>query len=115
MTGPDALIQDFYASEYSNAVCSISLQAALTHLIVQICADSSLLLQQVHLTVDTAMESGEIAIAAYVARKVSLGDRLLARKFQQVEVEVKTAAVESIGGESLQVSPCNIFCTLLLV
>jgi hypothetical protein len=52
----------------------------------------------VHLTVDTAMESGELTIAAYVARKVSLGDRLLARKFQQVDVEVKTAEVESVGG-----------------
>ncbi|CAL8461835.1 g1366 [Coccomyxa elongata] len=70
VTGPDALIQDFYASECTNAV---------------------------HLTVDTAMESGELTIAAYVARKVSLGDRLLARKFQRVEVEVKTAEVESIG------------------
>ncbi len=46
------------------------------------------------------MESGELTIAAYVARKVSLGDRLLARKFQRVEVEVKTAEVESIGGDA---------------
>ena len=48
------------------------------------------------------MESGELTIAAYVARKVSLGDRLLARKFQRVEVEVKTAEVESIGGDTPQ-------------
>ena len=46
------------------------------------------------------MESGERTIAAYVARKVSLGDRVLARKFQQVDVEVKTAEVESVGGET---------------
>ncbi len=58
------------------------------------------------------MESGELTIAAYVARKVSLGDRVLARKFQQVDVEVKTAEVESVGGETapLFVQVLTVIC-----
>lgn len=54
---------------------------------------------QVYLTVDTGMESGELSIRAYVARKANIGDRTLAMKFQEVEVEVQTAEMESVGGE----------------
>jgi hypothetical protein len=49
------------------------------------------------------MESGEISIKAYVARKVAIGSRSLATKFQEVDVEVQTAEMESIGGMPLRV------------
>ena len=52
-----------------------------------------------HLTVDTAMETGSLAICAFVARKMVLADRVLARHFQEVDCEVRTAEVESVGGE----------------
>lgn len=54
---------------------------------------------QVHLTVDTAMETGTLGICAFVARKMVLADRVLARHFQEVDCEVRTAEVESVGGE----------------
>ena len=53
---------------------------------------------QVHLTVDTAMDTGSIKISAFVARKLTLGDRLLARKFQEVDCEVDTQEIETVGG-----------------
>ena len=53
---------------------------------------------QVHLTVDTAMDTGSIKISAFVARKLTLGDRLLARKFQEVECEIDTQEIETVGG-----------------
>ena len=53
---------------------------------------------QVHLTVDTAMDTGSIKISAFVARKLTLGDRLLARKFQEVECEIDTQEIEIVGG-----------------
>ena len=51
-----------------------------------------------HLTVDTAMYTGSIKISAFVARKLTLGDRLLARKFQEVECEIDTQEIETVGG-----------------
>lgn len=51
-----------------------------------------------HLTVDTAMETGSLNISAYVARKLHLGERLLARKFQEVECEIDTQEIENVGG-----------------
>ncbi|CAK0783793.1 hypothetical protein CVIRNUC_006993 [Coccomyxa viridis] len=75
LTGPDALIQDFYAAECANAV---------------------------HLTVDTAMDTGSIKISAFVARKLTLGDRLLARKFQEVDCEIDTQEIETVGVDTLK-------------
>lgn len=57
-----------------------------------------MVLSQVHLTVDTAMDTGSLNISAYVARKLNLGDRLLARKFQEVECEIETQEIETVGG-----------------
>lgn len=55
-------------------------------------------LWQVHLTVDTGMETGGLGISAFVARKMVLGDRVLARHFQEVDCEVRTAEAELVGG-----------------
>ena len=53
---------------------------------------------QVHLTVDTAMDTGSLRIAAYIARKLNLGEQKLARKFQEVECEIDTLEIETVGG-----------------
>lgn len=53
---------------------------------------------QVHLTVDTGMETGGLGISAFVARKMALGERVLARHFQEVDCEVRTAEAELVGG-----------------
>lgn len=44
------------------------------------------------------METGSLNISAYVARKLHLGERLLARKFQEVECEIDTQEIENVGG-----------------
>jgi len=56
------------------------------------------MLAQIHLTVDTAMDTGSLSIAAYVARKLNLGEQNLARKFQEVECEIDTQEIETVGG-----------------
>ena len=56
---------------------------------------------QVHLTVDTAMDTGSLSIAAYIARKLNLGEQKLARKFQEVECEIGTEEIETVGGANL--------------
>lgn len=53
---------------------------------------------QVHVTVDTAMQSGDLTIAAFVARTLALGDRALAKEFQAVQCSVRTVEVEKLGG-----------------
>lgn len=53
---------------------------------------------QVHLTVDTAMDTGSLSIAAFIARKLNLGEQKLARKFQEVECEIDTEEIETVGG-----------------
>ena len=53
---------------------------------------------QVHMTVDTAMDTGSLRIAAYIARKLNLGEQKLARKFQEVECEIDTEEIETVGG-----------------
>ena len=44
------------------------------------------------------METGALGISAFVARKMVLGDRVLARHFQEVDCEVRTAEAELVGG-----------------
>ena len=56
---------------------------------------------QIHLTMDTAMDTGSLRIAAYVARKLNLGEQKLARKFQEVECEISTEEIETVGGVHL--------------
>lgn len=56
---------------------------------------------QIHLTVDTAMDSGSLRIAAYIARKLNLREQKLARTFQEVECEIDTVEIETVGGELL--------------
>ncbi len=63
-----------------------------------------------YLTVDTSMESGDMGIRAYVARRVTVGDRLLARKFQDIEVEVLTAEMEAVGGTASPRTYCTALC-----
>jgi hypothetical protein len=53
---------------------------------------------QVHVTVDTAMQSGELTVAAFVARTLALGERALAKEFQAVPCAVRTVEVEKLGG-----------------
>lgn len=72
MSGSDALIQDYYSHQCSNPV---------------------------HLTVDTGLSDGRMAVSAYVARTLTLGSRPdpLATQFQEVACEIQTVAVEKIG------------------
>ena len=147
ITGSDALIHDFYASECPNPVrpcaCWISGLAVVeptspcmpswdttprTYLLnlttcMPITKDSHIISvsrqmtsyclnacmnvdAQVHLTVDTGMETGELAIAAFVARHMVLAERVLARHFQEVDCEVRTPQVETVGGERPVFLPC---------
>ncbi len=75
---------------------------------------------QVHLTVDTAMETGSLNISAFVARKLHLGERLLARKFQEVECEIETQEIENVGGGlqaciySRTIHRVEVFCSAVL-
>ena len=119
LTGPDALIQDFYAAECANAVrplppaepCTSHPDSCNALVKLMNCFSArpvaaAFILRrtdkrpcpQVHLTVDTAMDTGSIKISAFVARKLTLGDRLLARKFQEVECEIDTQEIETVGG-----------------
>ncbi len=72
VSGSDALIQDYFSHQCSNPV---------------------------HLTVDTGLSNQRMAVAAYVARALTLGGRPepLATQFQEVPCEVQTVAVEKIG------------------
>ena len=56
---------------------------------------------QVHVTVDTAMQSGDLTIAAFVARTLALGERALAKEFQAVPCSVRTVEIEKLGGAGL--------------
>ena len=56
------------------------------------------------MTVDTAMDTGSLRIAAYIARKLNLGEQKLARKFQEVECEIDTEEIETVGGVHLTFS-----------
>ena len=58
---------------------------------------------QVHVTVDTAMQSGDLTIAAFVARTLALGDRALAKEFQAVPCSVRTVEIEKLGGAGLHI------------
>ena len=107
LSGPDALIQDFYAAECSNAVgaCSSHMLCApstphssgVCSLYVEGC-QRLCMPAQVHLTVDTAMDTGSLSIAAFIARKLNLGEQKLARKFQEVKCEIDTEEIETVGG-----------------
>lgn len=46
------------------------------------------------------MQSGELTIAAFVARTLALGERALAKEFQAVPCAVRTVEIEKLGGES---------------
>lgn len=59
-----------------------------------------------HLTVDTGMETGGLGVSAFVARRMALGERVLARHFQEVDCEVRTAEAELVGGARAQ---CSLF------
>lgn len=56
-------------------------------------------LSQVHLTVDTTLQDGKLAINVYVARVLSLGSRSLATEFQAVDYQVLSADLDKIGGK----------------
>lgn len=55
------------------------------------------------MTVDTAMQSGDLTIAAFVARTLALGERALAKEFQAVPCSVRTVEIEKLGGAG----PCT--------
>ena len=80
VSGSDALIQDYYSHQCSNPV---------------------------HLTVDTGLSGGRLAVTAYVARTLTLGGRPepLATQFQEVACEIQTVAVEKIGSAHTQSCP----------
>lgn len=48
------------------------------------------------------MQSGELTVAAFVARTLALGERPLAKEFQAVPCAVRTVEVEKLGGAALQ-------------
>ena len=62
------------------------------------------------------MQSGDLTIAAFVARTLALGDRALAKEFQAVPCSVRTVEIEKLGGAEpaqcpwlnlwLQICPC---------
>ncbi|KAK3280920.1 hypothetical protein CYMTET_11261 [Cymbomonas tetramitiformis] len=74
--GPsDALIQDFYGRDVPNPV---------------------------HLTVDTNMTDGHMAIKAYVSTPLMLGDKPLATQFHQVAVDLRMAEADRVGVDLLK-------------
>ena len=83
VSGSDALIQDYYSHQCSNPV---------------------------HLTVDTGLSGQRMAVAAYVARALTLGGRPepLATQFQEVPCEVQTVAVEKIGSAIALLPRCGL-------
>lgn len=74
ISGSDALIHSFYTGETTNPV---------------------------HLTVDTTLQHEAMAVRAFVSRTLSIQGRELAREFQEVGCEVRTAEAERLGLELL--------------
>eukprot|EP00898_Chlorokybus_atmophyticus_P009100 jgi/Chlat1/9191/Chrsp97S08474 len=79
VTGSDALLQDFYSKEAG-----------------------TLLPSPIHLTVDTALTNGRMAVRAFVSSPLTIGDRQLAAHFSEVPVDVRTMEAERIGVELLR-------------
>lgn len=50
------------------------------------------------MTIDTTLQNQSLAIKAYVSRALLLGEKQLATEFVQVDCEVKTKDLESLGG-----------------
>ncbi|KAK9843940.1 hypothetical protein WJX84_006794 [Apatococcus fuscideae] len=75
VSGSDALIQDFYSRECQNPV---------------------------HVTIDTTLQNQSLAIKAYISRALLLAEKQLATEFVQVDCEVKTADLGSLGVDLME-------------
>ena len=51
-----------------------------------------------HVTIDTTLQNQSLAIKAYISRALLLAEKQLATEFVQVDCEVKTADLGSLGG-----------------
>ncbi|PNH02266.1 Eukaryotic translation initiation factor 3 subunit F [Tetrabaena socialis] len=68
----DALIQEFYSKESAYPV---------------------------HMVVDTTLKEEKFSIAAYTARTLALGDKVLATEFVEIPCETIFGDIERVGGE----------------
>ncbi|XP_073009128.1 eukaryotic translation initiation factor 3 subunit F [Typha latifolia] len=75
VSGGSTLIHDFYSKEAQNPV---------------------------HLTVDTGFRNQEASIKAYVSVNLSLGDRQLAQRFQEIPLDLRMIEAERVGLDVLK-------------
>lgn len=80
VSASDALIHSFFAQECNNPV---------------------------HLTVDTGLSGGKMAVCGYVSRTLCIQGRELAREFLEVPCEVKTVEAERMGVDLLRSAECE--------
>ena len=53
---------------------------------------------QVIVTVDTALRTGKLEIAAFVSRRLTLKDSAIATEFRPIECEARGVELEKVGG-----------------
>lgn len=75
LVNSDALIQDFYSGQTAHPI---------------------------HLTVDTTMTNDEIAVKAFLSTSLSLGEKLIATHFHEIQTEMRMVDADRVGIELLR-------------
>ncbi|CAL9117834.1 unnamed protein product [Musa textilis] len=83
VSGGSALIHDFYVKELKDSTKDIR--------------EAQNSVPPVHLTVDTGFINGEASIKAYMSVNLSLGDRSLAVRFQEIPLDLRMIEAERVG------------------